>query len=223
MMHGVGETIQHANAVISLQMVSSAVARALALVALLSTPLIAQLPDITASARLGLGIPNDDYDPTCGDPSLAFSLDVQGTRRVFPQLSLDHFSGSGGGDDLCIPVLPDIGTGVGRLQLEGATRLGLGVGARLGTGMAQLEGVLRGGLITGRRGFAEEGSEADRTVLPHIGAQVNAVFFRYTMLSFSMHQTRLPLTIIPADGGPATTRRKWSPMVTMQFGVRVPF
>ena len=192
--------------------------------ALHTTPLVAQMPGMNASARFGLAVPSDDYAADCGDPSLALGLDVQGKRRVFPQLSLDHFTGSGGGgDDLCIPVLPNVGRGVGGLRLDGATRVGLGAGARVGHGMLQLEGAVLGGFVAGRRGFDDAGTNSRRTVLPQVGGQAAIVLFRHVVLSGAVHFTRLSLDVISAGGGRVTTRRNWSPMCTMQIGARVTF
>jgi len=72
-------------------------------------------------------------------------VDIQGRRRLFPQLSLDHFTGSGGGDVACIPGGPESGILVGGLRLNGATRVGLGVGARVQRGPIQLEGAALAG------------------------------------------------------------------------------
>lgn len=197
---------------------------ALTIVALHATPLIAQMPGINATARFGLAVPSDDYASDCGDPSLALSVDVQGKHRVFPQLSLDHFTGSGGGgDDLCIPVLPNVGRGVGGLRLDGATRVGLGAGARIGHGWLQLEGAVLGGFVAGRRGFDDAGINSRRAVLPHVGGQTAIVLFRHVVLSGAVHWTRLSLNVIPVGGGSVTTRRNWSPMSTTQIGARVTF
>lgn len=196
---------------------------AFSICALYATPLIAQMPGMNASARFGLAVPSSDYASDCGDPSLALSIDVQGKRRLFPQLSLDHFTGSGGGDDLCIPVLPNVGRGVGGLRLDGATRVGLGAGARIGHGMLQLEGALLGGFVAGRRGFDDPGMKSRRAVLPHVGGQAAMVLFRHVVLSAAVHWTRLSLSVIPVGGGNVTTRRDWSPMSTMQIGARIAF
>ena len=201
-----------------------AVMRALTSLALLATPLLAQRPGVQVSARVGLAVPSEDYDASCGDPSLALSVDVQGKGRLFPQLSLDRFTGSGGGgDDVCIPVLPSVGTAVGGFRLDGATRVGLGAGARLGAGIVQLEGAALGGFVTGRRGFSGAGTDDERAVLPHVGAQAAIVLARHLVLSGAVHWTRLALAITPVGGGRATTRRRWSPMSTMQIGARVGF
>lgn len=197
--------------------------RAITALSLLAAPLHAQMPGVQASTRVGIAIPSDNYQSSCGDASLAFSLDVQGRQRWFPQLSLDYFSGGGGGDVACIPVAPSVGTGVGGLRLDGATRLGLGAGARVRRRVVQLEGVLLGGIVGGRRGF--EGSEMNdqRRVMPHIGGQATIVLFRYAVLSAATHWTRLSLDVLPAGGGASTKRTTWSPLTTLQVGVRVPF
>jgi hypothetical protein len=201
-----------------------AVMRAVTSLALLAAPLAAQRPGVQASARFGLSVPSDDYAADCGDPSLALSVDVQGKGRMFPQLSLDRFTGSGGGgDDLCIPVLPTLGTAVGGLRLDGATRVGLGAGARLGRGIVQLEVAALGGFVTGRRGFDGAGTDDERAVLPHVGAQAAIVLARHLVLSGAVHWTRLSLAMTPVGGGRATTRRRWSAMSTMQVGARVGF
>ncbi len=201
-----------------------AVMCALTSLALLATPLLAQRPGVHASARVGLAVPSEDYDASCGDPSLALSVDVQGKGRLFPQLSLDRFTGSGGGgDDLCFPVLPSVGTAVGGFRLDGATRVGLGAGARLGAGIVRLEGVALGGFVTGRRGFRGADTNDERAVLPHVGGQAALVLFRSLVLSGSVHWTRLSMAITPVGNGRVTTRRTWSPRSTMQVGARVSF
>jgi hypothetical protein len=199
-------------------LIASSISRAIAIVAFLSAPLGAQRPDINVTGRFGIAAPADDYQSNCGHSSLAVSLDVQRQGRVFPHLSLDHFTGSGGGDVLCVSFEPT----VGGLRLEGATRLGLGMGARVGSKWAHLEGVLQGGLITGRPGYESAGVNHGREVLPHVGGQLTAVLARYVVISYARHLTRLSRDVFPADGGSVRTSQAWSPLVTLQFGVRVP-
>ncbi len=189
---------------------------------LLAAPLDAQLPGVNASARLGIASPSDDYQSNCGHTSLAFSLDVQGKRRLFPQLSVDHFYGSGGGDVKCVPAPSEVATVVGGLRIERATRVGLGAGARVGRGIVQLEGAVLGGFVVGRGGFGAAGLDNPRRVLPHVGGQAAVVLFRYAVLSAAFHYTRLSLDVLPVGGGPSTTRTNWSPMTTLQVGARIP-
>jgi len=188
---------------------------------LLSAPLHAQTRGAYVSARAGIAVADDNYRSNCGHASLAFSVDVQGRRRLFPQVSFDHFAGAGGGDILCLPVSPSIGTGVGGLRLEGATRVGLGVGGRLGSGAVQLEGAVLSGVISGRRGFVGRDQDDSRRVSPHVGGQASLVLFRFVVLSAAANWTRLSLDVIPTSGGTAMTRTSWSPMTTWQIGVRV--
>lgn len=195
---------------------------AVATLALLAMPLSAQRPAVQATARAGIASPSDDYQVACGASSLALSLDVQGSGRWFPQLSLDHFTGSGGGDVACLPVLPSVGTGVGGLRLDGATRVGVGVGGRVGREMVQLEGAVVGGLITGRRGFEGSAPRNERRFLPHVGGQASVVLFRYAVVSAAVNWTRLTLNVTPAGGGTSRQRTSWSPLSTLQVGVRVP-
>ena len=115
---------------------------------------------------------------------------------------------------LCLAVSPSIGTAVGGLRLEGATRIGLGVGGRLGNSAAQLEGSVLEGVITGRRGFVGGGADDVRRVLPHVGGQASLVLFRWIVLSAAYHRTRLSLDVIPTGGGARTTRTSWSPVTT---------
>ena len=181
----------------------------------------AQKTGANVTARTGIAIADDKYQSNCDHASLAFSLDVEGRGRVFPQIALDHFSGSGGGDILCGAMDPAVGTAVGGLRLDGATRVGLGVGARLGTGPLQLEGVVLSGIITGRQGFVARGQQDGRHVMPHVGGQVSLILFRFVVLSAATNWTRLSLDVIPPAGVPKITRATWSPMRTLQVGVRV--
>lgn len=192
-----------------------------ALMALGPLPLEAQLSRAEVSVRAGISTSHDNYQSNCEDSSIPLSLDVQGRGRVFPQFSLDHFVGSGGGDILCIPVDPALGTTTGGLRVEGATRLGLGFGGRLNRGPFQVEGVLRGGVITGRSGYRASGSDDERRVLPHAGGQVSLVLFRWAVLSTSAHWTRLTLETTSA-GAAKSSSTSWSPLITWQAGVRFP-
>ena len=193
---------------------------AMCTLALCSASLRAQ--SIRVSARGGLAIPADDYQSNCGDSSMAFSVDVTGRRQIFPQFSFDHFSGSGGGDILCLPVDPALGTAVGGLRLEGSTRLGLGIGGRLGTGQVQLEGVVSSGIVRGRHGFVANPQDDSRHVMPHVGGQATLILFKFFVLSAAANWTRLSLEVTPVSGGAPTTQTSWSPIGTLQVGVRVP-
>ena len=187
-----------------------------------STPLSAQIPSLQATASVGVAIPSDDYQSACDASSIALSVEVQGRGRWFPQVSLDYFTGSGGADVACIPVLPSVGTGVGGLRLDGATRLGVGAGGRIGGNRLLLEGALLAGLISGRRGFDGATDSDSRRGLPHVGVQAAVVLFRYAELSAAVNWTRLSLDVTPAAGGASSRQTSWSPMTTLQLGVRVP-
>jgi len=206
----------------SVQLGFRAFLTALTAYTLLAAPLAAQRPGVNASARLGYAIPGDSYQSNCAHFSRALSVDVQGKRRLFPQLSVDHFLGSGGGDVLCGPDPSKVATFVGGLRIERATRVGLGAGARVGRGMVQLEGAVLGGFVTGRGGFGAAGVDNPRRVLPHVGGQAAVVLFRYAVLSYAFHYTRLSFDVLPVGGGPSTTRTNWSPMFTWQVGARIP-
>ena len=195
-----------------------ALTRAALALLLLATPLASQVPGVNASARFGIALTNDDYSSVCGAVSGAYSVEVQGRHRWFPQLTVDKFSGSGMGGTGCGSVPPS----VGGLQVDGATRVGLGGGARIGRGKVQLEGAVLGGIVAARRGFAATPSETKRVVVPHVGGQATLVLFRYAVFSAAYHRTRLTLDRPPIGGASAETRRTWSPMYTWQVGVRVP-
>lgn len=196
---------------------------ALAVLALLSTSSLAQAQGAGANVtvRAGLGVPADEYQSNCGHSSLAYSLDVQGRGRFFPQVSLAHFAGSGGGDVLCLPVAPSAGRAAGGLRLEGATSAGIGAGARAGVGPVQIEGVAQAGVIAGRHGYGSTSDDARRHVLPQVGGQASLVLFHTVVFSASANWTRLSLKITPTDGSAASTRTSWSPLVAMQVGLRV--
>ncbi len=185
---------------------------------LLATPLASQVPGVNASARFGIALTNEDYSSICGAVTGAYSVEVQGRHRWFPQITVDKFSGSGGATTGCGSVPPS----VGGLQVDGATRVGLGGGARIGRGNVQLEGAVLGGIVSGRRGFPATPSETKRVVVPHVGGQATLVLFRYAVFSAAYHRTRLTLDVTPAGGVSAETRRTWSPVYTWQAGVRVP-
>lgn len=195
----------------------------LAVVALVlwAAPVAAQSRGAQVTARLGIAAPDDAYQVNCGHASIALGVDVQGRRQLFPQLSVDHFTGSGGGDVACIPIDPARGTAVGGLQLDGATRLGLGVGARVRGGPVQFEGEVLGGVIRGRRGYTQGAADDHHGVMPHVGGQASLVFFRWIVLSAATHWTRLTLNVVPVAGGAPSVRTSWSPMTTGQIGVRI--
>jgi hypothetical protein len=185
-------------------------------------PAEAQLPALHVTGRAGLGIPSDDYQADCGFVSAAYSVDLQGRGRLFPHLSLDHFAGSGGASVACIPVNPSVGTARGGLQVDGATRVGIGAGARVGGPRLLLEGLVSGGVMSGRYGFKAPSAADDRTTVPQVGGQVALVVYRYVVLSIAAHWTRLSLTVTPVVGSAVNTTRSWSPMSTLQVGARVP-
>jgi len=189
--------------------------------ALWSAPLAGQTKGAQVTARLGIASPDDAYQVNCQHASIAVGVDVQGRRALFPQLSLEHFTGSGGGDVACIPIDPAIGTAVGGLRLDGATRLGVGVGARTGRGPVQFEGVVLGGVMTGRRGFTRGPTDNSRRIAPQVGGQASLVLFRRVVFSATRHWTRLMLDLQPTAGGASTSRSSWSPMTTMEIGVRL--
>ncbi len=193
-----------------------------ALLALSASSLSAQTGGVQATLRTGVAVPSDDSQSNCGHASLAFGVDVQGRRPVFPQFSLDHFSGSGGGDVACLPGLAVGGTAEGGLRLEGATRAGVGVGARAGNRWVQIEAAALGGLISARPGFVAGRENGDRRTMPHVGGQASLVLFRFIVLSASSSWSRMSLTLTPANDGVASTRTYWSPITTGQFGVRFP-
>lgn len=199
----------------------NALRTALALLALSAASLGAQTRGVEATLRTGFAVPRDDSQSNCGHFSLAFGFDVQGRRAIFPQFSFDHFSGSGGGDVLCFPVAPNTGTAEGGLRLEGATRAGVGVGARAGDRYVQFEAAVLGGLISARRGFVQGQAHGDRRVMPHVGGQVSLVLFRYVVLSAASSWSRMSLTVTAPDGVMAK-RTYWSPITTGQFGARFP-
>lgn len=178
----------------------------------------AQVAPLYVSVHGGLAIPADAYQSNCGDVSLAYGVDVQGRGRVFPQVSIDHFTGSGGGDILCLAVSPSGVPFVGGLRIENATRIGLGGGARWGTGPIQLEGAALGGVMIGRRGFARDTSDRTRVVAPHVSVQTNVVLFRHVVLSGTLSWARL--TREPVSGGAGARTSAWKPMGTMQAGLR---
>ena len=152
---------------------------------------------------------------------MAYSLDVKGRRQVFPQLSVDYFTGPSGGDVSCMTD-PSVGVIVGGLRVEQSTRIGLGVGARLGTGLAQLEGVVSSGIVSGRRGFVASVEDDSRHIMPHVGGQASLLLFRYIEFSGAINWTRLSFDLIPASGGAVTTRTSWEPLSTLQVGLRLP-
>lgn len=186
-------------------------------------PVHAQRRGGHVSARFGIATPSDDYQSNCGHSSLALGVDVHGRGRWFPQLSLDHFSGSGGGDVACLPITPSGGIATGGLRIENASRLTLGGGGRVGGGTLQVEGAVLGGFVAGQRGFQAEVRNDERQILPTVGGQVGVVLFRYAVLSAAVHWTRLSRGERLVTGRIVTTSTDWSPMATMQFGVRVPW
>ena len=109
---------------------------------------------------------------------------------------------------------------MGGLRLKGATRASFGVGGRVRHKILELEGTALGGVIAGRRGYGAV-VENGRTTLPQIGGQLKWVAYVWYG-SLTRLWTRLPFDVIPADGSPTQRiRTSWSPMTTVQVGVRV--
>ncbi|MCE2901354.1 MAG: hypothetical protein ACK6DP_17200 [Gemmatimonas sp.] len=189
---------------------------------LATSPLGAQTRGAQVTLQAGIASAADAYQSNCGHSSLAFGVDVQGKGRVFPQASLERFTGAGGGDVLCIPAPTAGGSTVGGLRLEGATRLGIGFGARSAPRAVQLEGVVSGGLISGRNGFVDRPDDDRRRVRPQVGGQGSLVVARVLLLSAAMHWTRLTLDAVSPTGNAGRLRTEWSPVVTMHIGVRFP-
>lgn len=187
-----------------------------------ATPLHAQWPALLVTGRAGLGIPSDNYQAACGGVSAAYTVDVQGRGRVFPHLSLDRFAGSGGAEVACIPTEFSAGAVRGGVQVDGATRVAIGAGLRLGGARIQLEGSVLGGAMFGQYGFLSPGAQSAQTRVPHMGGQLALVVYRYIVLSASAHWTRIAIELTPPEGQPFNTRSSWSPMSTMQVGVRIP-
>ena len=177
-------------------------------------------PNLTL--RYGIAVPDDAYQSNCGHSSLAFAVDAQGGGRIFPQLGFDRHIGSGGGDVACLGTDGSRFTYEGGARLEHSTRATLGVGGRLGDGKAQLEGVLRAGVLHARPGYQPRGENGRATFRPLVGGQASAVMFHVAVLSFAMQWTRLSFETTPINGGPSTTRTDWAPLVTLQFGARLP-
>ncbi len=197
-------------------------AAGLVTVTVFAAPMYAQMPAVHATARFGLGMPSDDYQTACGYVSPAFSVDVQGSGRLFPHIALDHFAGAGGGDIACLAGDPSTTTARGGLQLDGATRLGVGAGARIGSNRAQLEALVSAGVVSGQNGFVPPGASSRGTIVPHVGGQLAVVANRHVVLSAAAHWTRLTLDVTSNGTGAVERRRSWSPMVTMQIGARIP-
>jgi hypothetical protein len=189
---------------------------------LLAAPLRAQPGGAHVTLRAGIASAADAYQSNCGQSSLAFGVDVQGKARFFPHAALEHFTGAGGTDVLCLPVAPASGTAVGGLRLEGATRFGFGVGSRTARRAVQLEGVLVGGLVSGRNGFFDGVGDGPRRVRPQVGGHAALVVGRVVVLSTAIHWTRLTLDTVSPTGDAARVRTEWSPVVAMHFGIRVP-
>lgn len=188
----------------------------------LGAPAEAQVrPNLTL--RYGMAGPDDAYQSNCGHYSMAFSVDAQGGGRIFPQVGFDRHIGSGGGDVACLGPDESQFRYVGGARLENSTRATLGVGARLGDGKAQLEGVLRAGVLHARPGFLQPRGANDKAAFkPLVGGQASAVLFHAAVLSLAMQWTRLSFETTPLNGGPSTTRTDWAPLLTLQFGLRLP-
>lgn len=194
---------------------------AAALLLAMGAPAEAQVrPNLTL--RHGIAVPDDAYQSNCGHSSLAFAVDAQGGGRIFPQVGFDRHIGSGGGDVACLGADNSQFRYVGGARLENSTRVTLGVGARLGDGKAQLEGVLRAGVLHARPGFQPRGANGKADFKPLVGGQASAVLFHALVLSTTMQWTRLSFETTPLAGGPSTTRTDWAPLLTLQFGLRLP-
>jgi hypothetical protein len=200
---------------------AKAVSAALCALVFWSASLQGQSLGTHLSARAGSAIPDDAYSSNCGDGSIVFSLDVEGRRQVFPQISVDYFAGPSGGDVSCTTD-PAVGVMIGGLRVEGSTRVGLGVGARLGTGRVQLEGVVSSGFVSGRRGFVANAEDDSRHIMPHAGGRASLVLFRYMVFSAGINWTRLSFDLRPPSGGPVATKTSWAPLTTLQIGLRLP-
>jgi len=185
-----------------------------------SDPAEAQVrPNLTL--RYGMAGPDDAYQSNCRHYSMAFSVDAQGGGSVFPSLGFDRHIGSGGGDVACLGPDESQFTYVGGARLESSTRATLGVGGRLGDDKVHLEGVLRAGVLHARPGFQPRGANGKAAYNPLVGGQATIVLF-HVVLSTTMQWTRLRFETTPLNGGPSTTRTDWAPLLTLQFGARLP-
>lgn len=185
-----------------------------------SAPAEAQVrPNLTL--RHGIAVPDDAYQSNCGHSSMALSVDAQGGSRIFPQVGFDRHIGSGGGDVACLGPDESRFRYVGGAQLEGSTRATLGIGLRLGDGVAHLEGVLRAGVLHARPGYQPRGANEKSAYNPLVGGQASIVISR-VVLSTTMQWTRLRFETTPLAGGPSTIRTDWAPLLTLQFGLRLP-
>jgi hypothetical protein len=192
-------------------------------VVLASPRLQAQTIPVQVSGRFGLAFVPARYHASCLNPYLAYSLEVQGRKRVFPQLSAEYFGGNGGRRDVCVLLDPSIGTTTGGLQLEHSGRIGLGLGIRSPhLKFFQAEGVLRAGIASGRQGYRQAGTTSARNTLPHAGGQITAIVFRSVVLSTSLHWSRLTYDTKLVGSAAVESRSSWLPIVTSQIGLRLP-
>jgi len=186
----------------------------------------AQQRPVSVTGRVGIVGASDDYQSNCGHSSLAVGLDVRGAGRVFPVANLEHFIGSGGGDEACLLSTDPTTRVTGGLRLERTTRFQVGAGSFVGDRRVRLEGTVRGGVAYGRPGVALEGlslrtAEGAARLLPQVGGDLSLVLLRHVVVSMAFDWTRLPTETAPLAGGDARTTHSWSRMTSVQAGIRV--
>lgn len=84
------------------------------------------------------------------------------------------------------------------------------------------EGVLRAGIASGKQGYRQEGNTSARSTLPHVGGQINVIVFRSVVLSTSVHWNRLTYETRLVGSTAVESQSSWYPMLTAQFGLRLP-
>ncbi len=198
--------------------------RVLSLGVLLFMCMLTQAPSAAAqsgrplvSVRGGFLGSSDAYQSNCGHSSLSIGAEVRGRGSIFPWISADRGIGSGGGDVLCLALLPggQPVPRVGGLLLEGSTMLSAGAGWQSAPAALQVEGMAGAGLMIGQPGF---GTSSSREVRPRVVGAVGLVFFRHLVVSVELGQTQLSFR----DGVPGSVVRttRWESTGSGRIGLR---
>lgn len=175
---------------------------------------------VQVSGRFGLAVKDDSYDQTCGDPHLTYGVDVQSRGSRFVQATFDRFTGSGGGDDIC--VAPEGVSRISGVDLENANRFLFGAGVRTMDRGVSFELAALGGFVSAKRGYRTATEGGGTHVSPQLGLRGSIIIGRVVVLALGTEWTRLSQDDTRIATNTTTHSTSWKPMGTMTFGLRLP-
>lgn len=214
----------------------------------------AQRLPVELGLHAGVASPAADYAAACGHvfPSLGLQARTRGAAYVTGSVAA---YGAGGGSDIACGAWWPQEDGsqrvrTGGLTLDGAVRVGAGVGRRASAGRLELEAEASLGVVRGRPGYTRFDEAVPARWLPWAGATVSATLFRHFSVGGDIALTRLrfrdamyppPLPASPtstplphtdfaiAAPRPLSTfppsevrnRARWAPVSELRVGIRL--